>query len=389
MELSKEILLQLSAEFPAEEIEFLPRAASGGMALGLPYLESRDVMRRLDAVVGPENWKFDFEVLHAADKTVCVRGMLTVCGVTKCEAGEANGEDEPVKSAVSDAIKRCGVLFGIGRYLYYLPRVWAPFDPQKRRFIEQPRLDPAAVRRALALCGVGISTQSNPRQEAPTGPLASPQEARANREAERRPSPPVDSAGDRAATRQPAAPQQNAFRPPAPTPETRPQRPPVTDSSVGNLHCSRPECAKPITKQMSDVSQKNFGRDLCPPCQKLVRTQEPAPAAATETPAANGREKSPLETARGAYMAKLNDVFGKLEDRQRYAIEAVLLEMPEPLQKGSKDEWSAEDWRNFRNLVEQCDVKQTLEKAKALVNVNRVLDAPSSQQPAFSGLANS
>jgi hypothetical protein len=159
---SQEVVAALGAEFSAEEVEFLPRAASGGMALGLPYIDARDVMRRLDAVVGPHNWQFDFDVLSPDGKMV--RGKLTVLGATKCDAGEASQEDEPLKSAVSDALKRCAVHFGVGRYLYYLPRVWAPFDPQKRRFIEQPRLDPAAVRRALALCGVQAAAPSAARE---------------------------------------------------------------------------------------------------------------------------------------------------------------------------------------------------------------------------------
>src|SRR5207244_2735797 len=77
-------------------------------------------------------------------------------------------EDEILKSAVSDALKRCAVHFGIGRYLYYLPRVWAPYDPQKRRFLETPRLDPAAVRHALSMCGISGGAPANGhRPEAP------------------------------------------------------------------------------------------------------------------------------------------------------------------------------------------------------------------------------
>src|SRR5919199_1315635 len=158
-EFTREIVDALGAPFPEDEIEFLPRATSGGKALGLAYIDARSVMRRLDAVVGPANWSFDFDVLSPDGKMV--KGRLTVLGVTKCDAGEAAGEDEILKSAVSDALKRCAVHFGIGRYLYYLPRTWAPFDAQKRRFVEPPRLDPAAVQRALAICG--ISSAPEPR----------------------------------------------------------------------------------------------------------------------------------------------------------------------------------------------------------------------------------
>src|SRR3954453_4429032 len=106
-------------------------------------------MRRLDAVVGPGNWTFDFDLLAPEGKMV--KGKLTVLGITKCDAGEANAEDEALKSAVSDALKRCAVHFGIGRYLYYLPKVWAPYDAQRRQFSEAPRFAPAAMERALSI----------------------------------------------------------------------------------------------------------------------------------------------------------------------------------------------------------------------------------------------
>ena len=59
-EFTREIVESLGAPFPEDEIEFLPRATSGGKALGLPYIDARSVMRRLDAAVGPGNWSFDF-----------------------------------------------------------------------------------------------------------------------------------------------------------------------------------------------------------------------------------------------------------------------------------------------------------------------------------------
>jgi hypothetical protein len=47
---------------------------------------------------------------------------LTVLGITKEDVGE--GED--LKSAFSDAFKRVAVKFGVGRYLYELPKKWVP-----------------------------------------------------------------------------------------------------------------------------------------------------------------------------------------------------------------------------------------------------------------------
>lgn len=150
-ELTAEILQALGAPFAEPEIDFLPRGSSNGKALALPFIDARTVMSRLDFVV-PGAWNFDFDLLSPDGKMV--KGRLTVCGVTRCDAGESNKEDEPMKSAVSDALKRAAVHFNIGRYLYHLPPSWVPFDAQRKQWTERPRLDAAAVSRALALCGI-------------------------------------------------------------------------------------------------------------------------------------------------------------------------------------------------------------------------------------------
>lgn len=162
MELTREVLEALGAPFPTTEIEFLPRATSNGKAMAIAYIDARAVMRRLDYVVGPAEWSFDYDLLPSGEKSVYVKGRLTVCGVTKADAGEGEREEEPLKSAVSDALKRCGVHFGIGRYLYYLPKVWTPYDAQKRQFTETPRMPSAAIEHALQVCAFAPAPQRRP-----------------------------------------------------------------------------------------------------------------------------------------------------------------------------------------------------------------------------------
>jgi hypothetical protein len=219
MDFTRSVTEALSAPFPEDEIEYLPRAVSGGKALAIAYIEARSVMRRLDTVVGAPHWSFDFEPLTPDCKRV--KGRLTVLGVTKCDAGEAAGEDEALKSAVSDALKRCAVHFGVGRYLYYLPSVWTPYDAQRRRFAEPPRLDPQALARALALCGVGGAA-------APAWPVA---------ETSRETGAVPESSGDRAAQ--------------------------------GDA-CEGSGCARSITRGQRELSVRVYGRPLCPACQKLT-----------------------------------------------------------------------------------------------------------------------
>ena len=82
----------------------------------LSYVDARAVAQRLDDVVTPAGWDFSVE-LQAGD---VVKGKLVVGGIVREDVGYPNSDDdaEPYKSAVSDALKRCAVLFGIGRHLY-------------------------------------------------------------------------------------------------------------------------------------------------------------------------------------------------------------------------------------------------------------------------------
>lgn len=137
--LTKEIFEGLSAPFLEEEVEWKAQAISKDKtkALVVPYISARAVMDRLDEVVGPENWSFDFELLP--DGTV--KGKLTVFGVTKCDRGAIEGEaPTATKGSTSDALKRAAVLFGIGRYLYSLPSVWVKYDPDRHRLLETPSI---------------------------------------------------------------------------------------------------------------------------------------------------------------------------------------------------------------------------------------------------------
>lgn len=221
-----EIQQQLLAPFPEAEISFLPRHIRGGRALALPYIDSRSVMRRLDAVVGPGNWSFNFEPLNA--NCTAVKGELCVLGVTKADAGQSSDEGEPIKAAVSDALKRCGVHFGIARYLYYLAAIWADYDAEKSRFADSAHIDPADLTRALALCGY--------HGELPAAP------------AEKKPAP----------------------RPTKPKRTTKPQSAPAAKTDQ-QWQCSGRNCSRVLSKAQRDLSIRAYGKALCPTCQRRAR----------------------------------------------------------------------------------------------------------------------
>ena len=99
-------------------------------ARALAYLDARDVMRRLDEVVSPANWQDRYE-FHGA-RTVCYLS-LRIGGewITKADgAGDTDIEGE--KGAISDALKRAAVKWGIGRYLYDIDSPWVTINQWKQ-----------------------------------------------------------------------------------------------------------------------------------------------------------------------------------------------------------------------------------------------------------------
>jgi len=127
----KEILETLSRPFDPEDVEIKVQAVNKDRtrAQVVAYVDARTVLDRLDEAVGPEGWNDTYEVLtNGTDsdgrRLVEVKCVLTVLGVSK----EDVGEGDSLKAAFSDALKRAAVKFGIGRYLYRLPKVWADLD---------------------------------------------------------------------------------------------------------------------------------------------------------------------------------------------------------------------------------------------------------------------
>lgn len=146
------VCLSLLAEpFAAHELKLKPGVVSGARCLAMPYVDARTVMDRLDAVMGVEAWQDDYEPLP--DGTVLCRLRLLIGGqwIAKCDAGgpsEQPDAGDRRKAAVSDALKRAAVKFGIGRYLYRLEPQWVDYDPQRKRIVG--KLAPAPAPRPVA-----------------------------------------------------------------------------------------------------------------------------------------------------------------------------------------------------------------------------------------------
>ena len=143
-----ERLRLLAAPFPTSVVGWKAQVVKGERALCVPYIDARDVMDRLDAVVGPTNWQ-DTYTFHP-DGTVLCRLALRLDGewIAKEDLGGESEQPDPgdkAKAAVSDALKRAAVKWSVGRYLYRLDPVWCDYDPRTKQIREAPR-SPAAAK---------------------------------------------------------------------------------------------------------------------------------------------------------------------------------------------------------------------------------------------------
>lgn len=148
---AEQIAKELAAFFPVASLGWLPGPTNyeKTAAMALPYIDARDVMDRLDEVVGTDGWQDTYEII--GDGLVKCRLAVLIGGIwiTKEDAGGSNVGDNTdrdksvdkakmLKAALSDALKRCAVHFGVGRYLYRFPDQWVDFDSNKKRFAKQP-----------------------------------------------------------------------------------------------------------------------------------------------------------------------------------------------------------------------------------------------------------
>lgn len=123
--MNREALRRLAAPMPAEAIEWrIQRAGEKNgrvWAMCVPYGDPRWLMSRLDAVVGPENWRDEY--MPGPDGGVKCRLSIRVDGewIAK-EDGAPNTDIEAVKGGYTDAFRRACVKWNVGsiRSLYEL-----------------------------------------------------------------------------------------------------------------------------------------------------------------------------------------------------------------------------------------------------------------------------
>lgn len=111
----------------ADEIEVKIKQVTEKGAVALIYKTSRVDMDILDETVGAENWQSEYSEIH--DNLYCgigIRDETTQEWVWKYDCGVESREDagNEKKGEASDAFKRAGVQWGIGRELYTSPFIF-------------------------------------------------------------------------------------------------------------------------------------------------------------------------------------------------------------------------------------------------------------------------
>jgi hypothetical protein len=138
-----EVYDRLKEPFPSSEVHWRVGATNKDKTSGIPlaYIDARNVMDRLDTVVGWDSWMDEY--VETTSGVVLCRLSLRINGewISKTDgAGRTDIEGE--KGGISDAFKRAAVKFGVGRYLYALENQWVPVKQKGRTCVlaSNPRL---------------------------------------------------------------------------------------------------------------------------------------------------------------------------------------------------------------------------------------------------------
>jgi len=104
-------------------------------------------MWRLDRTVGTFNWQSDLKNEGGVMmKGIGIRHPDTGEWVWRWEPGTIDtsdgesGSKRSILGAASVALRRAGAEWGIGRYLYHMPRIWVGYNPQTKKLNETPAI---------------------------------------------------------------------------------------------------------------------------------------------------------------------------------------------------------------------------------------------------------
>lgn len=134
MKTDSEIMALLQEPFEESDLEWRVQnsgCSNGGKfwAMVIPYITNRAIQSRLDDVFGPFEWENVYQATPDGKGYLCgIKVEFNGKTVTKWDGSEYT-QVEALKGALSGAMKRAAVQFGIGRYLYDLEAVFAQCEP--------------------------------------------------------------------------------------------------------------------------------------------------------------------------------------------------------------------------------------------------------------------
>jgi hypothetical protein len=129
---------RLSAPFAAHEVKWKVQAVKGNRAMIVPYVDARVVAERLDEVFGVGGW--EEETMPLPDGSAHCKLSVWIDSRKVCRSDVGSPSEQPdagdrLKASFSDALKRAAVKFGVGRYLYTLPKQWVEYSPERRQVV--------------------------------------------------------------------------------------------------------------------------------------------------------------------------------------------------------------------------------------------------------------
>lgn len=130
---------RLSLPFPPEDHGFRPASVNGDSARALIYIDARNVMDRLDEVVGMNNWRDHYEINTDGVKC-CLEIRIDGEWISREDFGafsDQPDDGDKTKAAFSDALKRAAVKYGVGRYLYAIKLGYLPYDSKRKKFSDE------------------------------------------------------------------------------------------------------------------------------------------------------------------------------------------------------------------------------------------------------------
>lgn len=147
----------LAEPFPLHDLKFRigatnKRAQESSQAdpkaMALVYIDARDVMDRLDKIIGPDNWQLDRKEVNGKTYTgIGIRFQGEEDFIWRWEPGYMAPTTAADQSAVilgeaSVGVRRAGAAWGIGRYLYRIPRksLWVSYNPSTKKLNQYPDL---------------------------------------------------------------------------------------------------------------------------------------------------------------------------------------------------------------------------------------------------------